>query len=195
MRTSNTDIKKVSIQFKNPILAPVVKKEPQVTKKNKNHKFVTKVSLDDDAMIKLKRVFFLMHRCRILAKQFLSSNKDISLNELQALVQKNLTKEQLTHVMSSIIKREVYYMHKERNNINDVDMNPNSINFYEESSINNRFVINYRRNRVFIEDLNIVLTLGRRLPEFKEEEKFYLNVCVDDTSNIGYVFINVFFKK
>lgn len=187
---SNKLIKDVKITFKTPI----EKKEMGDEVKESRVKFITGVKISDEDRQKLKRVYVMVNRARSLAIRYIKDHDDISLNEFKSLVLKKLTSKPLTHLMTSLVSQELYHIHRiGKRGIDDVEPTSKSISFYEDKLVNNRFTINYRRDKIVFEDLDILMELDERIPRLDEGRQFYLNICVDDLFKVDYVYINVFY--
>lgn len=183
---SNKTIKNVVVKFNKPL---EVKKPTPVRRK-----FVTGVSISEEGRSKLKRVFSLVNRARHLAIRYLTDSPDIGLDEFKSKVFDVLTSEQVPHFTSSIINRELYHIHKlGAKDVLEIAPESKSISFHEEKMVNNRFTINYRRDKIVLEDLDILLDLENRLPRFDQSKQYYLNVCVNDLLKVSYVFVNLFY--
>lgn len=185
-------IKNVRITFAKPIEET---KETNETKdKETRSKFITGVKISPEDRQKLKRVYVMVNRARSLAIRYIKDHDNISLNEFKSLVLKKLTSKPLSHLMTSLVSQELYHIHRiGKSGINSVIPETKSISFYEDKLVNNRFTINYRRDKIVFEDLDILMELEERIPRVDERRQFYLNVCVDDLFKVDYVYINVFY--
>lgn len=184
--TSN--VKLVGIKFNNT----AEKAQTEHKKAPVRRKFVTGAKLSDEGKEKLKRVFSIINRARYLAVRYIKESPDISLMDFKSKVMNALTKETLNHVVSSMVNQEMYHIHRVgAKDIDEIKPESKSVSFYEGKMVNNRFTISYRRDKIVIEDLDIMLDLDNRIPRIDESKQFYLNICVDDLFKMNYIYINV----
>lgn len=201
--TNTGNIKSATLVFKNepvqPKQKPKVKEKPVkkvVEKQYKREKFVTLCTVSDEDREKLKRIFALVNHARQLTQSRLNRSVDESIEELESNILKSINPRKsgkVSDTLRDLILRDIRRIYKAYKETGKAELgNTKSLAFKEDRFVNNFFTINYRRNKIFFEDINITVNLRDSLPRVIKGSEFYINIFVEDLVTLNKVLVNFF---
>lgn len=157
----------------------------------KMSKFVVQAKVNPGELATLRKLFLNVSRLRSLIEQFITVDSDVDVVRDRALDELGIERNAL---IVSIANKETYHALKKLKDGGEFDGSPTkSIPFTDKSEVNKLFTINYRRNRIMFEDMNIILKLVASLPKRMEGSSYHMNLCIDELAEPGYVYINYLF--
>lgn len=161
-------------------------------------KFVVQATLNVVDLERLKRTFVIINHTRRLIVQALQRDPKISRDDLKEKILSSLSgigdEGRVPHLLLDIVHRDIHHLHNKHIKEGSVEYTETtSLGFKDEKFVNNRFTLNYRRNVLRFEDINITLYLKKSLPESLEDSTFFLNVFVDNIASTKNVHVNLFY--
>lgn len=187
----NNDFKKVVITFKEPIVtekpvAKVVEKPKKVNTTIKGRfRFSSKLRATGQSKIILTRLILNHERIIHKAKDVIANNKDMTAETLRTMMQEFIKGTGMSPVIYPAVDLDIFCMLKDYKANGEFRPRKRSFLSFKESSTSNlRFSISQKRDRIYFEDMDLILTLDKRIPSVIEfEEYFYLNIsCVNPTT-------------
>lgn len=148
--------------------------------------FATKVSVKGEDYHNLKTLFLNQIRIEEYAKTYLNNNPEVSLQHLKDKVNDFIKNKGIKIKHFTTVNNAIRNYHNLRDR--GIVLNPQAVKYlmFNENSLNNgRFTITYRRDKIVIDYLNIVIRLEDKLPSnFPDNTFFHLNISTKDPETL-----------
>ena len=190
----------VKLAFKEPLPetspVPVKASVKKPERDKKQFRYESSVDLDKASKIVLTRLFLNHERIIKHAKEALVLQNFRNEKGFRDYIEKWVRETGMTPVILSSVNIDLFYLFRNRFSKAKKNGKKFYIPFVEGSLTNNRFTIAKGRDRIFFEDLDILLRLKTRMSSLlKEGEGFNLNLGTTDCRTLEGLFINVFSIK